>query len=71
VCQRGIAHLLQKFWATQFVPQPEDGAPLYDNYIVPSVPLREEPYTLPKDLEWTTVDIDDPDQVSRHPVFHL
>jgi glycylpeptide N-tetradecanoyltransferase len=44
-----------------------EGPPLDDGYIEPSVPreqVRQEPYPLPKDFEWSTVDIADPQQVS-------
>ncbi|KAG5647247.1 hypothetical protein DXG03_000782 [Asterophora parasitica] len=54
-----------KFWATQPVPQLGEGPPLDDGYIEPSVPreeVRQEPYPLPKDFEWSTLDIDDPKQ---------
>nr|GAT53247.1 N-myristoyl transferase [Mycena chlorophos] len=54
-----------KFWATQPVPQLGEGPPLDDGYIEPSVPrdqVRQEPYPLPKDFEWSTLDIDDPNQ---------
>ncbi|KAJ7063825.1 acyl-CoA N-acyltransferase [Mycena amicta] len=54
-----------KFWATQPVPQIGEGPPLDDGYIEPPKPreeLRQEPYPLPKDFEWTTVDITDPAQ---------
>ncbi|KAJ7050605.1 hypothetical protein C8F01DRAFT_1263870 [Mycena amicta] len=42
-----------------------EGPPLDDGYIEPPKPreeLRQEPYPLPKDFEWTTVDITDPVQ---------
>ncbi|RDB20961.1 Glycylpeptide N-tetradecanoyltransferase [Hypsizygus marmoreus] len=54
-----------KFWGTQPVPQPGEGPPLDDGYIEPSKSLeevRQDPYPLPKDFEWTTLDIDDPKQ---------
>ncbi|KAG5653839.1 hypothetical protein H0H81_010112 [Sphagnurus paluster] len=54
-----------KFWATQPVPQPGEGPPLEDGYIEPSRPreeVRQEPYPLPKDFEWSTLDIEDPKQ---------
>ncbi|KAJ3515091.1 hypothetical protein NLJ89_g1978 [Agrocybe chaxingu] len=54
-----------KFWATQPVPQPGEGVPLEEGYIEPSKPheeVRQEPYPLPKDFEWATLDINDPVQ---------
>ncbi|KAJ7111525.1 N-myristoyl transferase [Mycena crocata] len=54
-----------KFWATQPVPQLGEGPPLDDGYIEPSKPreeVRQEPYPLPKDFEWSTLDINDPKQ---------
>ncbi|KAJ6507349.1 N-myristoyl transferase [Mycena vitilis] len=54
-----------KFWATQPVPQIGEGPPLEDGYIEPWKPreeVRQEPYPLPKDFEWSTVDISDPTQ---------
>ncbi|KAF8077857.1 N-myristoyl transferase [Lyophyllum atratum] len=54
-----------KFWATQPVPQLGEGPPLDDGYIEPSRPreeVRQEPYPLPKDFEWSTLDLDDPNQ---------
>ncbi|KAF5373810.1 hypothetical protein D9758_000641 [Tetrapyrgos nigripes] len=54
-----------KFWATQPVPQMGEGDPIEDGYIEPSKPreeVRQEPYPLPKDFEWTTIDINDPNQ---------
>ncbi|KAF7363519.1 Glycylpeptide N-tetradecanoyltransferase [Mycena sanguinolenta] len=54
-----------KFWATQPVPQLGEGPPVDDGYIEPSKPreeVRQEPYPLPKDFEWSTLDINDPKQ---------
>ncbi|GLB34863.1 putative adds a myristoyl group to the N-terminal glycine residue of certain cellular proteins [Lyophyllum shimeji] len=54
-----------KFWGTQPVPQPGEGPPLVDGYIEPPKPreeVRQEPYPLPKDFEWSVLDIDDPKQ---------
>ncbi|KAF8212140.1 N-myristoyl transferase [Mycena galopus ATCC 62051] len=54
-----------KFWATQPVPQLGEGPPLDDGYIEASKPreeVRQEPYPLPKDFEWSTLDINDPKQ---------
>ncbi|KAF7305084.1 Glycylpeptide N-tetradecanoyltransferase [Mycena kentingensis (nom. inval.)] len=54
-----------KFWATQPVPQLGEGPPLDDGYIEPSVPreeVRQDPYPLPKDFEWSILDITDPKQ---------
>jgi glycylpeptide N-tetradecanoyltransferase len=33
---------------------------------VPREEVRQEPYPLPKDFEWSTLNIDDPEQVSSH-----
>lgn len=41
-------------------------APPEDGFIEPSKPreeVRQEPYPLPKDFEWSILDIDDPKQV--------
>ncbi|KAF7294860.1 Glycylpeptide N-tetradecanoyltransferase [Mycena indigotica] len=54
-----------KFWATQPVPQLDEGPPVDDGYIEPSVPrdqVRQEAYPLPNDFEWSTLDINDPKQ---------
>ncbi|KDR81698.1 hypothetical protein GALMADRAFT_239825 [Galerina marginata CBS 339.88] len=54
-----------KFWSTQPVPQPNEGPPVEDGYIEPSKPreeVRQEPYPLPKDFEWSVLDISDPIQ---------
>ncbi|KAG6814496.1 hypothetical protein H0H92_000021 [Tricholoma furcatifolium] len=54
-----------KFWDTQPVPQLGEGPPIDDGYIEPSKPreeVRQEPYPLPKDFEWSTLDLDDPHQ---------
>lgn len=45
---------------------PGEGPPLDDGYIEASKPreeVRQEPYPLPKDFEWATLDINDPKQV--------
>jgi glycylpeptide N-tetradecanoyltransferase len=42
-----------------------EGPPLDDGYIEASKPreeVRQEPYPLPKDFEWSTLDINDPKQ---------
>lgn len=47
------------------MPQLGEGPPLDDGYIEPSIPreeVRSEPYSLPKDFEWSTVDIRDSQQ---------
>ncbi|KAF8163391.1 N-myristoyl transferase [Crassisporium funariophilum] len=54
-----------KFWATQPVPQLGEGPPVDDGYIEPSQPrdkVRQEPYPLPAEFEWSTLDINDPKQ---------
>ena len=45
---------------------PGDSAPEEDGYIEPSKPreeVRQDPYPLPKDFEWSVIDITDPAQV--------
>ncbi|KAH9177748.1 N-myristoyl transferase [Lactarius sanguifluus] len=52
-----------KFWATQPVPHYGDSAPEEDGYIEPSKPreeVRQDPYPLPKDFEWSILDITEP-----------
>ncbi|KAK2466840.1 hypothetical protein APHAL10511_001098 [Amanita phalloides] len=55
-----------KFWATQPVPQWGDAHPAgEDGYIEPSKShgeVRQEPYSLHKEFEWSIIDIDDPKQ---------
>ncbi|KAF9454578.1 N-myristoyl transferase [Macrolepiota fuliginosa MF-IS2] len=54
-----------KFWGTQPVPQPGEGPPIDDGYIEPTKPreeVRQEPYPLHKDFEWSFLDISDPKQ---------
>lgn len=46
-----------------------EGPPVEDGYIEPSIPheqVRQEPYALQSQFEWTTVDIQDPNQVFTH-----
>ncbi|CED82593.1 n-myristoyl transferase [Phaffia rhodozyma] len=59
-----------KFWKTQPVPQYlENGQePLKDGPIDPPKQvseLRQTPYPLPKDFEWSTVDVDDQNQLKE------
>ncbi|KAF9484744.1 N-myristoyl transferase [Pholiota conissans] len=57
-----------KFWATQPVPQVGEGPAVEDGYIEPSKPceeVRQEPYPLPKDFEWSTLDMNDPAQTKE------
>ncbi|KAJ7120190.1 Myristoyl-CoA:protein N-myristoyltransferase, N-terminal domain-containing protein [Mycena epipterygia] len=57
-----------KFWGTQPVPQLGDALPLDDGYIEPPKPreeVRQDPYPLPKEFEWSTVDIEDPEQQNK------
>ncbi|KIJ41286.1 hypothetical protein M422DRAFT_255796 [Sphaerobolus stellatus SS14] len=57
-----------KFWATQPVPQLGDAPPLGDGYIEASKPreeVRQEPYPLPKDFQWSTIDLNDPNQLKE------
>jgi hypothetical protein len=52
----------------------EDQKPEEDGFIEPSKPrdeVRQEPYPLPKDFEWCTVDITDAKQVSCDTSFLL
>ncbi|PFH54270.1 hypothetical protein AMATHDRAFT_135405 [Amanita thiersii Skay4041] len=54
-----------KFWTTQPVPQWGDAAPIGDGYIEPPKPrdqVRQDPYPLPKDFEWSFIDVGDPKQ---------
>ncbi|EMD38921.1 hypothetical protein CERSUDRAFT_47559 [Gelatoporia subvermispora B] len=46
--------------------QPGEGPPLGDGYIEPSEPpeeVRQDPYPLPKEFEWSTLDIDNSAQI--------
>ncbi|KAI0362380.1 N-myristoyl transferase [Trametes cingulata] len=55
-----------KFWGTQPVPQLGEAPPEEDGPIEPSKPreeVRQEPYPLPKEFMWSTVDIDKPDEL--------
>ncbi|KAI0064592.1 N-myristoyl transferase [Artomyces pyxidatus] len=61
-------HTLLQFWGTQPVvhygeqPKPQDG------FIEPSKPreeVRQEPYPLPKDFEWSTMDIEEDSQIKE------
>jgi len=57
-----------KFWQTQPVPQLGEVPPLDDGYIEPSKPrkgVRQEPYPLPKDFQWCTVDLNEPNQLKE------
>ncbi|KAI6132119.1 N-myristoyl transferase [Pisolithus croceorrhizus] len=57
-----------KFWATQPVPQMGEEPPSEDGYIEPTKAIedvRREPYPLPKDFEWSILDIDDPKQIKE------
>ncbi|KII88343.1 hypothetical protein PLICRDRAFT_175942 [Plicaturopsis crispa FD-325 SS-3] len=57
-----------KFWSTQPVPQMGEGPPEDDGYIEPSVPrdqVRQEPYPLPKDFEWSIVDINEEKEIKE------
>ncbi|CAO1632707.1 unnamed protein product [Jaminaea pallidilutea] len=63
-----------KFWKTQPVMQggssdlkPEDEGPIQGN--VPPEKVRQEPYPLPSDFEWVTIDIDD--EVELKEVYEL
>ncbi|KAI0082809.1 N-myristoyl transferase [Panus rudis PR-1116 ss-1] len=55
-----------KFWGTQPVPQLGEEPPTEDGYIEPPKSpeeLRQEPYPLPKDFEWSAIDLNDPAQL--------
>lgn len=57
-----------KFWATQPVPQMGEEPPSEDGCIEPTKAIedvRREPYPLPKDFEWSILDIDDPKQIKE------
>ncbi|KAH6918482.1 N-myristoyl transferase [Coprinopsis sp. MPI-PUGE-AT-0042] len=57
-----------KFWATQPVPQLGDAPPEEDGFIEPSKPaneVRQEPYPLPKEFVWSTLDISDAAQIKE------
>jgi len=54
-----------KFWATQPVPQSGDELTADDGYIEPALPpeqVRQDPYLLPQDFEWSVLDISDAKQ---------
>lgn len=67
--QKAIAD--HKFWKTQPVMKPNDApvvAPTQEGSIEPSVPpeqVRQDPYPLPADFEWVTVDVDDPNELKE------
>ncbi|THH12512.1 hypothetical protein EW146_g7623 [Bondarzewia mesenterica] len=55
-----------KFWATQPVPHYDEAPPEDDGLIEPSrtrEEVRQDPYPLPKDFEWSVIDISDPSQI--------
>ncbi|KZT40884.1 N-myristoyl transferase [Sistotremastrum suecicum HHB10207 ss-3] len=57
-----------KFWATQPVPQLGEEPPEADGYIEPSLPrdqVRQDPFPLPKEFEWSIVDINVPAQLTE------
>ncbi|EPQ28528.1 uncharacterized protein PFL1_03832 [Pseudozyma flocculosa PF-1] len=57
-----------KFWKTQPVMKPGDKPLLQEGPIQPNQPpeeVRAEPYPLPPDFEWVTVDIDDEAQLKE------
>lgn len=64
-----------KFWKTQPVMKADDSVPLtpdQEGPIQPNAPpekVRQEPYPLPKEFEWVTVDIDD--EVELKEVYDL
>jgi glycylpeptide N-tetradecanoyltransferase len=50
---------------------PDDGVPEEDGYIEPSKPqeeVRQDPYPLPKDFEWSVLDITEFSQVRMDPL---
>lgn len=57
-----------KFWATQPVPQLGDEASLDDGFIEPNKSreeVRQDAYPLPKDFEWSILDINDSKQIKE------
>ncbi|EST05533.1 Myristoyl-CoA:protein N-myristoyltransferase, N-terminal [Kalmanozyma brasiliensis GHG001] len=57
-----------KFWKTQPVMKPTDAPVDEEGSIQPSVPpseVRQEPYPLPADFEWVTVDVDNPSELKE------
>ncbi|KAI0041127.1 N-myristoyl transferase [Auriscalpium vulgare] len=57
-----------KFWATQPVPHSNEDRGEEDGFIEPSKPreeVRQDPYPLPKDFEWSIIDIVDPVQIKE------
>ncbi|KAI0306355.1 N-myristoyl transferase [Multifurca ochricompacta] len=57
-----------RFWGTQPVPHYGDSAPDEDGYIEPSKPseeVRQDPYPLPRDFEWSILDITEPGQIKE------
>lgn len=57
-----------KFWATQPVPQLGEGVPEEDGPIEPSKPaaeVRQTPYPLPSDFEWSIVDVTDESELKE------
>ncbi|EPQ58305.1 N-myristoyl transferase [Gloeophyllum trabeum ATCC 11539] len=64
----GAHDLFLKFWSTQPVPQLGDEVPAEDGPIEPSRPgeeVRQEPYPLPKEFQWSIVDLNDPNQLKE------
>ncbi|KAH9945907.1 N-myristoyl transferase [Epithele typhae] len=56
----------RSFWATQPVPQLGEQPSEVDGYIEPSKPreeVRQDPYPLPKEFMWSTIDITEPAQL--------
>ncbi|KAG1877950.1 N-myristoyl transferase [Suillus subalutaceus] len=57
-----------KFWATQPVPQLGDDESLDDGFIEPDKSreeVRQDAYPLPKDFEWSILDINDSKQIKE------
>ncbi|KAI9508279.1 N-myristoyl transferase [Russula earlei] len=57
-----------KFWATQPVPHYDDVNPEEDGYIEPPKTreeVRQDPFPLPKDFEWTFIDVVDTAQLKE------
>lgn len=49
-----------------------EGPPDEEGYIEPPVPreqVRQEPYPLPNDFVWSTIDFEDDEQVCRTMIF--
>ncbi|KAF8911013.1 N-myristoyl transferase [Gymnopilus junonius] len=62
----GIGGSIRRTWEN--TSSTGEGPPIEDGYIEPSKPraeVRQEPFPLPKDFEWSTLDISDPVQIKE------